>query len=63
MANAASPRRYGRHWHTLDVRGARYSWRVGLMRDEWWIGVRRDFPMDAWCIGLFGLTLAIRREH
>lgn len=42
-------------WHRVR----RLSWRVGLLRGEWWIGARYDFPSDAWIIGLLGMVLVV----
>lgn len=35
---------------------------IGVRRGEWWIGARYSFAMDAWELGLFGLTLIIPME-
>lgn len=45
-------------WRTAG----RWTWRVGLMRREWWIGVRYDFAPDVWVIGFLGLVMLIRLD-
>lgn len=40
------------HWRS-------WAWRAGLMRGEWWVGVRYDFAADAWVIGMFGAVLLV----
>lgn len=44
----------------------RYRWgrtyRVGRRTGEWWIGVRRNVPADAWECNVFGLSIMIGRR-
>lgn len=40
----------------------RRYWRLGLLRGEWWIGVRRDFQCDWWHINVLGLSLVLTSE-
>ena len=44
----------------LDL--GRFRWRAGLLRREWWIGVRCDFAMDAVLIGFLGAVVVICRD-
>lgn len=35
---------------------------IGIRTREWWVGARYNFAMDAWELGLFGLTMIIPVE-
>lgn len=37
----------------------RFRWRAGLLRGEWWIGVRYDLPMDVVQVGFLGAVVVI----
>jgi hypothetical protein len=44
---------------TRWFRRRNWSWRVGFVRHEWWIGARYDFAADVWMVGLFGAVLVV----
>lgn len=39
-----------------------WSWAWGWRSGEWWIGARRNFPMDCLEVNFFGLTLLVGRR-
>lgn len=48
---------------TRRWRRTRWGWTFtwGWRSREWWVGVRYNFPMDAWEFNLLGLTLIAGR--
>ncbi|WP_431935846.1 hypothetical protein [Micromonospora sp. RP3T] len=38
-----------------------WSWAWGWRSGEWWIGARRNFPMDALEVNFLGLTVLVGR--
>lgn len=48
-------------WFRLRFRQRSWRWRVGLIRDEWWIGARYDFASDAVMVGILGAMLVVVR--
>lgn len=48
-----------KHW---TRRTGRRTWRWGYRSGEWWVGARRNFPMDGLELNFLGLTLLTWRH-